>query len=103
MQKFVRGNNITCSGTFTPASGTAQPTSAVAILTYKDATTGLDTSSTVSLTADVNSVWSGTWNSLLAQEGTVEWRIQASGSLQAAAQGQFLLQANDANVKALDP
>ena len=102
MQKFVRGNQIVCSGTFTPTSGTAAPTSAVAILTYKDATTGLASSSTVSLTNDAGT-WSGSWNSLLAQEGTVEWRIQASGALQAAAQGQFLLQANDANVKALDP
>jgi len=102
MQKFVRGNNIVCSGTFTPASGSSAPTSAVAILTYKDATTGLATSSTVSLTLS-SGVWSGTWNSLLSQEGIVEWRIQASGVLQAAAQGQFLLQANDANVKALDP
>jgi len=103
MQKFVRGNKIVCSGTFTPVTGTTQPTTAVAVLAFKDATTGNATSSTVSLTADVNNVWSGVWDSLLAKEGVIEWRIQASGSLQAAQQGQFLLQANDANVKALDP
>lgn len=103
MQKFVRGNKIVCSGTFTPTSGTAQPTSAYAILSYSDATTGLPATSTVSLSADANNVWSGTWDSLLAQEGTIDWRIQAKGSLQAAQQGQFLLQANDANLKANDP
>lgn len=103
MQKFVRGNKIVCAGTFTPTSGTTQPTSAYAILSYKDATTGLAATSTVSLTADANSVWSGVWDSLLAQEGDVEWRIQAKGSLQAAQQGKFFLQANDANVKTLDP
>ncbi len=103
MQKFVRGNKIVCSGTFTPTTGTTQPTSAFAILSFKSATTGLATTSTVSLVADVDNVWSGTWDSLLAQEGTVEWRIQAMGALQAAQQGSFFLQANDANVEALDP
>lgn len=103
MQKFVRGNKIVCSGTFTPTTGSAQPTTAYAVLTYKSATTGLDATSTVSLTADVNNVWSGTWDSLLAQEGDVEWRIQAKGSLQAAQQGKFFLQANDANLLANDP
>lgn len=103
MQKFVRGNKIVCSGTFTPTTGSAQPTTAYAVLTYKDATTGLAATSTVALAADANNVWSGTWDSLLAQEGTIDWRIQAKGSLQAAQQGQFLLQANDANVKTLDP
>jgi hypothetical protein len=103
MQRFVRGNKIVCSGTFTPVSGTAQPTTVSAVLTFKDATTGAATSSTVALTADAENVWTGVWDSLLAQEGEVEWRIQGKGALQAAQQGKFLLQANDANVEALDP
>jgi hypothetical protein len=103
MQKFVRGNLIVCSGTFTPPTGNSQPSSAVAILVYPDADTGQPASSEIPLTPDTNFVWSGTWDSLLATEGEVEWRIQASGSLQAAAQGKFYLQANGANTLGLDP
>lgn len=96
MQKFVRGNEIVCSGTFTPVTGSAQPAAAEAVLVYTN-TDGDPDSSTISLSADVNHVWSGVWDSNLAQAGCVEWVIRSSGGLQAAAQGTFLLLANAAN------
>ena len=102
MQKFVRGNEIVCSGTFTPVVGTSQPTGAEAVLVYPDKTTGASVSSTISLNPDANYVWSGVWDSRLAQEGEVEWVIRCNGGLEAAAQGKFYLLANSANVAALD-
>jgi hypothetical protein len=103
MQKFVRGNDIVCSGSFLPATGAAQPSAAYAILTYPDATTGGTVSSTITLSEDGSGVWSGVWDSLLSKEGEVYWRIQASVGLQAAAEGRFYLLANSANTIALDP
>ena len=96
MQKFVRGNEIVCSGTFTPVTGTTQPANAEAVLAYTD-TDGDPATSTITLTMDVDKVWSGVWDSNLAKDGCVEWVIRCSGGLQAAAQGTFLLLANTAN------
>ena len=96
------GNLFGGSKTNAPA-GTNQPSAAFAILTYKDAITGNPAESTVALAVDANNIWSGTWDSLLAQAGNIDWRIQAKGSLQAAAQGTFTLLANTANTEPLDP
>lgn len=96
MQKFVRGNEIVCSGTFTPVTGTSQPANAEAVLVYTD-TNGDPDSSTITLTKDTNNIWSGVWDSNLANAGCVEWVIRCSGGLQAASQGTFLLLANAAN------
>ena len=96
MQKFVRGNEIVCSGTFTPVTGTTQPSSAEAILVYTDPA-GDPATSTISLTKDANNVWSGVWDSNLSGAGTVEWVIRCCTGLQAAAQGTFLILANAAN------
>lgn len=98
MSRFVRGNEVVCSGTFTPAFGTAQPSAAEAVLTYKD-TSGDDQTSTITLTKGTDNVWSGTWDSNLAGCGTVEWVIRCSGGLQAATQGTFVIVANTANLE----
>ena len=66
MQKFVRGNQIVCSGTFTPVSGTSEPGQAHARLTYID-TDGVEASTVVTLAKDGSTgVWTGTWDSALA-------------------------------------
>jgi hypothetical protein len=55
-------------------------------------------SQTISLTLQSDGVtWSGTWNSDVA-EGRVDWVVYSAGSVQAAAQGNFYVQANSANV-----
>lgn len=54
--------------------------------------------STVVLTLQSDGVtWSGTWDSSVA-EGRVDWAVYSTGAVQAAAQGNFVVQANSANV-----
>lgn len=96
MQKFIRGNDIVCSGKFIPASGTTQPATAVAKLSYKTLA-GTPATSSVTLTKDANNIWSGVWDSTAAGDGYVDWVIQCNGGLHAASQGTFYLQANSAN------
>ena len=53
---------------------------------------------TINLTLQSDGVtWMGTWDSSVAQ-GRVDWAIYSEGSVQAAAQGTFYVQANSANV-----
>lgn len=98
MAKFIRGNEVVCSGTFTPVTGTAQPSSAEAVLVYTDPN-GDPASSTVTLTKDANDVWSGVWDSNLSGCGIVQWVIRCSGGVQAATQGMFIIAANTANLE----
>jgi hypothetical protein len=54
---------------------------------------------TISLTLQSDGVtWQGTWDSSVA-EGRVDWVVYSAGSVQAAAQGTFYVQANSANVQ----
>lgn len=98
MASFIRGNEIICSGTFTPVAGTVQPALAEAVLSYTD-TAGDPATSTITLTKDADDVWSGVWDSNLAGCGTVQWVIRCSGGVQAAAQGSFVITANAANLE----
>jgi|GEM_PF-3825264 len=98
MSRFIRGNDIVCSGKFTPVTGTSQPSMAEAVLTYTDPD-GDPASSTITLTKDANNVWSGVWDSNLAGCGIVQWVIRCSGGLQAATQGTFVIVANAANLE----
>jgi hypothetical protein len=98
MARFIRGNEIVCSGTFTPVAGTAQPELAEAVLVYTDPA-GDPATSTITLTKDANNVWSGTWDSNLSGCGTVEWVIRCSNGVQAATQGIFTIIANAANLE----
>lgn len=101
MQKFDRGNEIVLSGTFTPVTGTATPSSAEAVLVYTNPD-GDTEASTVALLDDGNGVWVGRWDSNLCAGGTVEWVIRSSGPVKAATQGKFAVVANAANVAALN-
>ena len=54
---------------------------------------------TINLTLQSDGVtWMGTWDSSVAQ-GRVDWAIYSEGSVQAAAQGTFYVQANSSNVQ----
>lgn len=98
MQKFVRGNQIVCSGTFTPVSGSAQPEQAHARLTYTD-TSGEEATSLITLYKnETTGVWTGTWDSALAQECDVDWVIHGFDGLEATAQGTFKILANRSNI-----
>lgn len=99
MQKFDRGNEIVLSGTFTPVTGTAVPTSAEAVLLYTNPDGDTETS-TVTMVSDVNGVWSGRWDSNLCGGGIVEWVMRSAGPVKAATQGKFMIVANSANVAA---
>lgn len=101
MQKFVRGNMLVISGTFTPVTGTAQPTSAEAVLVFTDPN-GDEKSSVVPLAADVDGVWSGPWDTRECGGGTVDWVLRSDGPVKAATQGRFQVVANDANIAAYD-
>lgn len=98
MARFIRGNEIVCSGTFTPVSGSAQPSAAEAYLVYTDPA-GDPATSTITLTKGADDVWSGVWDSNLSGCGTVQWVIRCSGGLQAATQGSFIIAANTANLE----
>lgn len=101
MQKFDRGNEIVLSGTFTPVSGSATPSSAEAVLVYTNPD-GDTEASTVSLIDDGAGIWVGSWDSNLCKGGVVEWVMRSSGSVKAATQGKFMVVANAANVSAFN-
>jgi hypothetical protein len=96
---FVRGNAITFSATFTAADGsTTQPTNVSASIIYKDLSGVMQTASlTLTQTLLGSSTWSASWDSTVAGQGLAQWAIFGTGSLIAAAQGQFNIEANAAN------
>lgn len=97
MASFVRGSLVTCAVTFTPISGTSQPTSAHVVLAYTDASgDAAETTLTLAHNTETN-IWSATWDSTLASAGPVDWWAYSSGGVQAAAQGSFNIKTNRAS------
>jgi hypothetical protein len=97
--QFVRGNLMVCSGQFYPVDPTssAAPATVVATLNYTNIS-GTRSEDIVTLTLGADGVtWSGSWDSTNAGAGTVDWKLQTSNGLQAAAQGSFDILANRAN------
>ena len=99
MVSFVRKNLLLISGVFdVPGQpDTDQPQSVVCELSFLSLN---GTPTTASLNMSFNSetnVWSCLWDSSAARAGSVSWVVFGSGGVQAAAQGQFQLQANAAN------
>lgn len=93
---FVRGNAITISATFTAADGsTTQPTAASTVVVYKDLS-GVTQRTTLAMTHSGSS-WSVNWDSSVAGQGLAQWAVFGTGSLVAADQGQFNIEANAAN------
>lgn len=124
---FVRKNLLTLSGKFfVPGydyhpDGDSdqddvvlpQPSSATCVLTYyapapppicvpgyppscPPTPTQLKASFALTLQSD-GLTWQGQWDSSVA-EGRVDWMIYSSGSVVAAAQGNFVVRANSANI-----
>jgi hypothetical protein len=98
MARFVRKNEIVCTGTFTATDGSgAVPLNAEAVLTYTNVSGATETDQIELAQNTVTGVWSGVWDSSNAQEGVVEWMIHCWNGLQAASQGSFYIVANKAN------
>ncbi len=98
MPAFVRKNLIVATAAFTAADGSStQPSTVELVVNYNDIS-GVSQTTSVSMTFNsMTDDWVGTWDTSAAKGGTVEWLIYGTGSLQAAAQGSFLIQANTAN------
>lgn len=103
MSAITRGTEVICSGTFTAADGSGDtPTDAYFILSYTN-NAGAADSATITMTQDVDGVWSGVWDSTLCREGRVDWRATCNGGLKVTKQGTFVVLANNSNTLALDP
>lgn len=97
MASFVRGSLVTCAVTFTPTSGTSQPSDAYIVLAYTN-TSNVEVETTLTLTRDATTnIWSASWDSTLANAGQVDWWAYSSGAVQAAAQGSFVVKTNRAS------
>lgn len=92
---FVRKNLLVLTVTVTPATGSSQPNTVQAELQFP-VLDGTRSTALISLSLS-DGVWTGTWDSSAAGQGTVYWVAYASGVVQAAAQGQFEICANAAN------
>lgn len=97
MAAFIRKNVLVATAVFTAADGSnTQPSSATCIVRYKTAAGPAETSLDMTFNSGTNN-WTANWDSSAALRGVVEWMIYGAGALQAAAQGQFQLDANAAN------
>jgi hypothetical protein len=99
MSAFVRKNLLVATAVFTAANGNnaLEPSSATLVVNYNDIS-GVNRTTSIAMTFNAASDdWVGTWDTSVAQQGNVEWLIYGVGTLQAAAQGQFQIQANAAN------
>lgn len=106
MAVFVRKNALICSTALKNLDGTpliTQPSAATAQLSYKNLA-GLVNTATITLVYGGTAPyltpgqWSGTWDSSAAGTCTVYWVVYTEGVVEAAAQGEFRLIANTANV-----
>jgi hypothetical protein len=96
MARFIRKNLITCTAVFAPTDGSnAAPLNAEAVLVYKNTSGSIQTDN-VPL-AVTNGVWTGTWDSSLAQGCEVQWMVHCWNGLIAAQEGDFAIVANNAN------
>ncbi len=105
--RFVRGNVLRIRGRFYDRDGDT-PTSVSCTFCYRDIN-GHRQSAVVALTSetdtwtdpsgnvhtDIN--WVGSWDTSVAGPCRVEWAVQSLGALQAADEGSFYIDANQAN------
>jgi hypothetical protein len=114
---FVRKNTLTVTCYAVAADGTnTQPSGVTVNLSYKNLS-GVVSSSSFALTyvaptqvtetdpitgntftKTIGNNWTGTFDTSVCGPGQVDWVAYASGAIQPAAQGTFLVQANKANV-----
>ena len=97
MAAFVRKNVLVATATFTAADGSGtQPSSATCVVRFRSQAGPQEVSLPMTFNSSSNT-WTANWDSSAAVKGVVEWMIYSAGALQAAAQGQFQLDANQAN------
>ena len=95
---IVRKNTVAISTSFAAADGSAtQPSAASCVLSFNNQA-GVATTATIALTYNATTkLWTGTWDSSAAGDGTVFWMVYGYGTLQAADEGCFVIEANAAN------
>ena len=92
---FARGNDITFELTFYDADQqVVSPTSATLWVSYQ--VDGVENEDELALVSDGQGVFSATWDSSVADAGTVDWHARSSEP-KIAYDGSFILVANDAN------
>ena len=98
MSAFVRKNLLVATAAFTAADGSnTQPSSATLVVNYNNIS-GVPTQAQVSMTFNsTTDDWIGTWDTSVVKSGNVDWMVFGVGSLQAAAEGSFQINANKAN------
>lgn len=93
--QYVRGETIEMSWTFTDSDGASATPSGVTVYVHyfvdNVATTATETLSLVS------GAWTGTWDSSVADPGTVDMHLRTTGGSIAAEDWRITLKANDAN------
>ena len=95
---FVRRNALIITTSFTAADGTlTQPSNVVCLLNYKSLENTPQTAQVTLAYNAATNVWSGVWDSSVAGRGLVSWVVVGTGTLQAADEGVFEIQANVAN------
>lgn len=97
MKTFQRGDTIRfkVSGFADFDGNVLVPESVTCRISYLDG--GMRTTATPTMTGS-QGIFTGTWDSSVADEGTVDWYLKTvSGTTQAVEQGQFTLSANEAN------
>jgi hypothetical protein len=100
MTSFVRKSLITITAVARvpgqPLS--VQPANGLLVLRYKQAGC-CDTSVSIVMTNNgaPDYVWSAVWDSSATPGGRVDWVAYFSGGVQAAQEGSFFVEANDAN------
>lgn len=96
MTVAIRGATVFFSVVFYDQNDApTSPSSASLKLAYKIA--GASTITTIVLTAGPSNTWTATWDSSVADRGYVDWWAQSTPAPKSALQGNFLLDANDAN------
>lgn len=106
---IVRKNTVVFSTSFVASNGsTTQPSAANCELSFytpvqvaslaAGATNVIPTTVAIAMMYNAtNGLWVCTWDSSAAGDGTVEWMIYGYGTLQAASEGCFVIEANAAN------
>ncbi len=96
--RFVRNNELVCSGVFAAVDGdlAIQPANAELVVVYTTPT-GDPATEIIPLTENAG-IWSGSWSSSNAGPCRVDWSVRCWNGLVAASQGSFELIANRASM-----
>ena len=97
-QAIIRGNTVLFTATFYDPDGVVMTVgSANVVVSFM--TANVPQLVTISMTA-IGTTWKATWDSSVADTGTVYWHVVSAGQPAAADDGSFSITANAANVEA---